>query len=297
MLLAASTAAPVMGEPLGPDCGYAAWVDDSALRRYDGLRLGLERARLPRVCRIEPGPQGDAGLIDEQRASVAQGSRAAPLFLVGEGAVGRALPLATDIPAVYAVVRYLAGGELLEPLPEVAAWSGVVAEVDAARVGRLLSAMGPDRRPRVLFGPGTPEDVAARFARAAELDLADESSAVDVVLHLRLLRGAQPPEFEAARALALQRRAILVSDDRARFGQGAGVLLLPDDDMLGRQAAEQARRWRALPQAVPPTRGFASLEVWVDLEALDRQGLALPLPFLARADRLRRGLAPGSPAR
>jgi hypothetical protein len=80
-----------------------------------------------------------------------------------------------------------------------------------------------------------------------------------------------------------------VTDDRARFGQGAAVVLLGRHHLGGKAAAECGRRLRAQPDVKIPPYGLPGLEFWVDLAAADAQGLELPLPFLARADRLKRG--------
>lgn len=295
-LLGLLVAAPLGAEPPGPDCRFEAWVDADALGRYDGLRLGLERARLPRVCRADLGrpppddPAAPARLLGE---AFAAGRLDPPLFLVGEEAFALARAHAADLPAVYALVRYRADGAPLGPLPAPPGWTGVVAEVDARVVGRLVGEAFPGRTPRVGLAPGSDGEAAARLARAAGLDLAGPEGPLDALLHLTLVPGQGAPDFAAALAAARARGALLFSDERGRFGQGAAVLLLADEDLLGRQAAEQARRWRAEPGAPPAPRALQALEVWVDLEALDRQGVELPLAFLARADRLRRAPPPG----
>jgi hypothetical protein len=89
----------------------------------------------------------------------------------------------------------------------------------------------------------------------------------------------------------------LLCGDRGRFGHGAAVVRVPDSALLGRVAAEAARRLRAGEGAGAPLRiAVRATEVWVDLEAADAEGFVPPLAFLAGVDRLRRPLgAPGRP--
>jgi hypothetical protein len=118
--------------------------------------------------------------------------------------------------------------------------------------------------------------------------LADEDPPA-AVLHLRLGVGEQPVDFATALKRARALKAPLISDDRGRFGQGAVVTLVARHALVGRATAETALRLqtdpttRLLPHAVP------GIEVWIDLAAADAQGLKVPLPFIARADHLKRG--------
>ena len=46
---------------------------------------------------------------------------------------------------------------------------------------------------------------------------------------------------------------------------------------------------RVDPKAKLTPRKVTGFEVWVDLRAADEQGIELPLAFIAKADKLRRG--------
>jgi hypothetical protein len=152
------------------------------------------------------------------------------------------------------------------------------------------------------------EEVAKRFATAAGVQIlrpipvgpaptspvmpTGPSGPVDqrppqAMLHVRMGVGEHLLPFEQALAEAQRLRIPLLSDDPARFGAGATLLVVPDYQRLGRMAAEAGRRlWRNEPNALEPLV-VHSTEVWVDLIAAEAIGLHPPLTFLASADRVR----------
>ncbi|MDA1195867.1 MAG: hypothetical protein O2894_11865, partial [Planctomycetota bacterium] len=97
------------------------------------------------------------------------------------------------------------------------------------------------------------------------------------------------PSFEEALAEARRLGVPFISDDRVRFGQGAVIVLVARHDLLGRAAADEARTLREEPERAQRPRIVPGFEVWVDLAAAEALGVELPLPFLARVDRLKRG--------
>jgi len=303
--------APSVGadDPLGPECRFVAVVDvgdGSALRRYDGLRKGLEQARLPRICREAYDAARTRVALDRLATEVAEGAREPVLFVLGEDAARDVLRARPALPVLTAVRRYTVGGRPAGlGLDAQADHAGVVAQTEAAHVGRLLRQATGRERPRVLRPGPAPTDSAATWLEAAGVELADPAAPgrVDAVLDLGLEpaggSGTRDAEaFARLRARAQALRAPIWTDDRTRFGHGAHVVLATDDDLVGRTLADLGRLALADREApLPAVRAISSLEVWVDLEALDHSGIDVPLPFLARADRLRRGLPPGPEGR
>ncbi|MFV1959711.1 MAG: hypothetical protein ACC662_09910, partial [Planctomycetota bacterium] len=129
------------------------------------------------------------------------------------------------------------------------------------------------------------------LASAAGFQLVTEGSGKppDVLLHLTLREGEHPRPFAESVARARREQIPLLSDDRAHWRHGAAVLVLPDDALLGRVAAEAGRELLAAAQPLLLARDVGVAEVYLDLEAARAEGLEAPLRFLAGADHLRRG--------
>lgn len=281
-------------------CVVPVFVDDDATLRaaYDGLRLGLEEASLPRACRRAPPTADEGGWATVAREVVAEG---AP-FVVAMGPVScarvAAAPFAGPagrLPCVYVDVALSAGRVVAPEPPRVPLPCAVVrAEVGFERVGRVLRDLLPGRPvPAVRFPWVAPSPVAvtlrAGLEAAAGVRLVDDPSVPpDVVLDAPGGgEGSEP--FSASLARATSLRVPVVSLDRGRFGQGAAVVVVPDAPLLGRVAAEAARRLVGGEGRDEPLRlSTRATETWVDLEAAAAEGLDPPVPFLARADRLRR---------
>jgi hypothetical protein len=290
-------------EAVGAPCVHTAVLepgDAGAQALYEGLRLGLERARWERVCEELPGADAAVRSAFAQAwaprvaAAVAAGGTRPWLFLVGAALPAEAEAQVAAVPHVVARMGYAVGGRPLGPVPTAGRLRGVVLGlVEAADVGERLRAWSGRDRPRVLWrGAGTPEEVAA-FLDAAGLERVDPRDPhkpgaglrFDAVLHLRL---AGEPRASFADALAAARAGgcPLVSDDRARFGQGAAFVLVPDHELLGRVAADVARRLALEGGSLEDAeRHVPGMRTWIDLEACDRQGLNV----------LRRGRAVESP--
>lgn len=252
-------------EPTGVVCGLYAFVEpeDAGSRAvYDGLRKGLELAHLPRVC-MEALHESET-LMQEFVGRVRK-DRALPLFAIGDGPWAQVKDL--NVPRVVVVERYSVKGKPVEPLPTEAGVAVVYADLPAARIKAALTDLAAD--------------VVARDEWRA-----DEWGGL--ILHLRWGR-RDPGTYAKAVKRARDRKTALVSDDRGRFGRGAIVTLVPRHDLVGRAAAEAARQLRANPKAKLKPRAITGFEIWVDLEAADEQGIELPLAFLAKADKLRRG--------
>ena len=303
------------GEPTGTTCDLYALVDPGDagyLVAYDGLRKGLELAQLPRVCRYDPEPAtgGVVGFLERQAADGAvrreAGLPVEPLFAVGDASAAAVLALQTTQPFVMVVERYTASRNPLIPLPDPARGAVVYADLPAERVGQVLRALlgreavyvkwVMDESPGpAAMAPGLAFAAAAGCTLEVFEQVAPPPPPLDAVLHLRFDQAHAPiVPFEEALAFARSRGLPLITDDRARFGHGAVVVLVARHDLLGRAAADEARKLRADPSYSAKPRAVPGLEVWVDLEAADKQGIALPLPFLARADKLRRGASRGA---
>lgn len=282
-------------EELGPRCGLYAVVDegDAGMRKiYDGLRKGLELAHLPRVCReAQPETQVERDRFLERLAT----EKRSPLFVIGDAAAKDLSAPMPRITRVFALERYTAGGRPLRDLPVVDRSALVYAARPAERVGEILRGLTGGKQVVALLPRAQEADVeskaVARFLKATGVAVAGAGQKPQVVLHLRLPFPGGHASFADALALARKRRVPLVSDDRARFGQGAVVTLVGRHDLVGKAAAECGRRLRATPDVKIPPYGLPGVEVWVDLGAADAQGLEPPLPFLARADRLKRAPA------
>jgi hypothetical protein len=298
-------------DPAGSaDCGVWAWRDEDETLRvaYDGLRLGLEEANLPRICLRQPSaptPEGFAASVKEVVAS-------APPFVAALGPqVGARLAAAPmegpsgRLPAVYVDVAWTVAGRTVPSPPSPPVPCAVVrAEVSAEAWGEVLRRLLPGRPQPTILLPWTAEDAGAaalrrEFGRAAGVEtrtLTEGGAGVDAILEWAPGRGETIEGFDAVVARARALRVPLLSADRGRFGRGAAVVLAPDAALLGRVAAEAARGLVAGEGRTSPLRrAVRATEVWVDLEAADAEGLSPPLPFLASASRLRRPVAAPSP--
>jgi hypothetical protein len=301
---------PAAGEP--PTEGTACRVpalkaeDDSGLlATYDGVRLGLEEANLPRICWRPVAPDDAAGW--GRVAAEIAADRSAFAVVFGRRAAARwiAAPHAARTPTVYVDVATVAAGRASPPALEPPVPSAVVrAETPVERWGKTVRDLLPARpRPvvRIAWSDETAEAGAWRrgVAEATGLTLrmgAPDEAGFDAILDVACGLGETRTSFETSVAQARARRIPLLSTDRSKFGRGAAVVLVPDHALLGRVAAEAARRLAAGEGVSRPLAlSVTSLEVWVDLEAADAEGLKPPLPFLARADRLRRGLVGDTP--
>ena len=274
--------------------------DPGLLAISDGVRRGLEEANLPRICRrrVEPDDTANWGLAAAEVAA-----EKAPFAVVfGRRAAARwiAAPHSTRTPTVYVDVATMAAGRPSPPAIEPPVPAAVVrAETPVEKWGKTLRDLLPGRPQlvvRIAWEAETAEAGAWRreVAEAAGLTLrvgVPEAGGFDAILDVSCGLGETPMPFETSLAEARARRIPLLSTDRSKFGRGAAVVLVPDHALLGRVAAEAARRLTAGEGiARPLAMSVTSLEVWVDLEAADAEGLKPPLPFLAAADRLRRGL-------
>jgi hypothetical protein len=282
--------------PAPPACVVPAFVpdDDAGLwTTYDGVRRGLEEASLPRVCR-HPVP----ATADDLEAALAPAREAGtPLaFAVGREAIGRvaeairALPPGRRPPCVYVDTALVSGSAAFPGDPDVPLPAAVVrAEVPLRRWRALVEALlpGKDGGPPRLFlppaAPGGPEADPVPLARALGVDLVASAGAAQAVLDWDLLARRPSPADASARPV--------LSSDRGRFGTGACALVVPDHLRLGRVAADAGRRLLAGTEGRSAALrvGVPTSEVWIDLDACDRAGFSPPLPFLAGADRLRRG--------
>jgi len=288
-------------ERTGVECGLYAIVDlddAGALAVYDGLRKGLELAQMPRVCRedLEPSAAVLATFLKGLPAAEAR-----PVFAIGEQVSARLAEAETKHARVLALERYTIKGVPLRALPEAESACVVYADLPVRRVGTVVHSLSGMAKARVALAidaekSGTKADraLSAFLEAAALLRLAAQPETRGVappaaVLHLRFGVGEQRLSFAAALARARALKAPLISDDRARFGQGAVVTLVAHHDLVGRATAETALRLRKDPTTRLLPRAVPGMEVWVDLAAADAQGLKVPLPFIARADKLRRG--------
>ncbi|MDJ0520957.1 MAG: hypothetical protein QNJ90_02665 [Planctomycetota bacterium] len=309
LALLALVLAPVAAlgeEERGTTCDLHAFVDaddTGVLALYDGLRKGLELAQLPRVCQAELDPRtGIAGFLEQLAAEASllltEGRPIGPVFAVGDVSAEALVAAGTRLPRVFAVERYTSARKPLRPLPADEGAAVVYADLSVEAVGALLRRLTGTSRPAVawawdakVFPPSAHEPVMA-FGQAAKVLLkgAEKKAGVQALLHLRLGVGERLLPFDEAVRLARELGVPLISDDRGRFGQGAVVTLVARHRLVGRLAADAARRLRAEPGKVPAPRAVPGVEVWIDLKSADAQGVAVPLPLLAGADRLKRGV-------
>ena len=295
LLLLLSTPCAHAEDAQGPRCELLAFVDegDAGMRKiYDGLRKGLELAQLPRVCQ-EPLPT-----TDEERAALhtrLRGQSALPVFAVGDDAVRLLSGPMPNITRVFALERYTVRGRPLLDLPVFDRLAIVYAARPAERIGEVLRGLTGRKQVRAWLAPHAEKAVRVaqrQFGEAAGLTWVEKAVSAerpDLVLHLRLAGRPAAEPFAAALATARRLQVPLVCDDRGRFGQGAVVTLVGRHDLLGKAAAECGRRLRKDPRVRIPPYGLPGVAVWVDLGAADAQDLPVPLPFLARADRLEAG--------
>lgn len=294
-------------------CGIPGLLDDEdeGLRvAYDGLRRGLEEANLPRICLRHPQKDDDASwarlateLVLERPPFVVAlgrrvGARLASLTL--DGPTGR-------IPCVYVDVASVVAGRSLPAAPHPPSPCAIVrAEVAVEGWGTVLRGLLPGRpQPTVLlpWSSESKEALALRNEAAAgggfEVHLASEGpAAADAILDWAPGVGETVDSFSSMAARSRTLRIPLLSGDRGRFSHGAAVVRVADAGLLGRVAAEAARRLKeGEGRDVPLRLAVRTTEVWVDLEAADAEGLVPPLPFLASADRLRRPLPISPPER
>ena len=312
VLLAGLAVAPAArgGDPgSATGCVVPVFVDEDAtlVRAYDGLRLGLEEANLPRACREAPPSDDAAGWALAAREARDAG---AP-FVVAIGRASAASVAATAfegpsgrLPCVYVDVAVSLGFAAFPDAPRrPRPFATVRSEIPLERLARVVLDLLPGRPTPTALLPWSkvPADVAALLARAEAATgvrwSTDAAVPPDVILDLPLGAGETREPFAAVLARARGLRVPLLSVDRARFGEGAAVVVVPDAALLGRVVAEASRRAVAAGPGDDPVRLVVrTTEVWVDLEAAAAEGLDPPLPFLARADRLRRARPVPAPA-
>lgn len=294
----------------GIACAVPAFVDDDAtsLAAYDGLRRGLEEAHLPRVCRHRV--DGDATAWSRKAGEIAaQG--AAWVFALGASSSLKVAATSWPtrdgtgrIPCVYVDGVATSAGVPFLPPPERAPPAAIVrAETPIeVTVPLLRRAFGADRRPtlRLAWRGDSPSarpwrDAVEAAGISTRVEGEDAGSAVDAVLDAPIGLGETALAPDAALALAKSLRVPLFSLDRGRFGHGAAVVVGPDAALLGRVAAEAARRVLAGEGQDRPLRlAVRAVELWIDLDAADAQGFHVPLPFVAAADRVRSTRAPAT---
>jgi hypothetical protein len=297
-LLGARSAAA--GEEEGIGChnfGVLFAEDAGQMRIYDGVRKGLELAQLRRVC-LEDVKEDDASFaafgrkIEATAAAAPAGAPPPLVFLIGPRAVSRGLAARLPAPTVCVDVGWTAARAPLVPLATPSAPGAVVrADLGGERLGQVLRELLGKERPRVRVAWATVPDAAAKglaaLAEAAGFDASPGAEEAWLHVHAGLGEALEP--FPDLVKRARERHVPILSDDPARFGQGATVVLVPDFELVGRVAADAGRRLLAAgPVSVLPATRVATVEVWVDLDAADAQGVSIPLPFLASVDRLKR---------
>ena len=322
LLLVLLPALPALGEDeAGTTCDLQALLDpDDAglLVAYDGLRKGLEIARLPRVCRHDPAPDtgGVAGFLERRAMAAAplreNGKLIEPFFAIGDASCAAVQDTGTNLPCVMAVTRYTAKRRPLQELPRTERGSVVYADVAAEQVGSLVRSMGKAGRAKPYVGGGwIKEDAVTKaFEAAASVDAAagwmwqpnelkgerELTFQPLVFLSLRLDPTKEAMPFAQLLHYSREHKVPIVSDNRAHFGLGAVVVIVPRHDLLGKAAADEGRKLRAGGTPRKEARAVPGFEVWVDLAAADAIGFDLPLAFLARADRIKRARRPASGA-
>jgi hypothetical protein len=323
--LGASGAPGAGGEPEpkreGVTCRHWAVLlpeDAGQHRIYDGIRKGLELAQMERVC-LKEVEDTEASFKDLVAWHATLPKPEPLLFAIGRRAGARLVAAGYAGPGVLISTEVTVKGEPLAPEPALGPrMARVRAEIPAEVLGnsvRELLAVPPGARPLVegvsAMGPfGVETEPFERFLQSAGLranalgvpDSPEAKRAGALAhLHVRLPFGFALEPFESARKQAYGRRVPIVSDDPARFGTGATLVIVPDHQRVGRTAAEAGRRlWQNEPDALGKPLVVRTTEVWVDLVAAQEIGLEPPLTFLAAADRVRAppkkaAPAPGAP--
>ncbi len=274
--------------------------ENEILRRvYDGIRKGLEQAQLPRIClELASGPR-EANKIYERLAS----SPPPLLFVLGRDAEASLGAHFATVPRVYVDTAWLVNGAPLPPDPDVRPPAAIVrGEVSAAHVAEALRELDlRSSRPVARLSWIDPDDalqaVARRLGDAAGFRpaFAPADGNPQVLLDLGVGAGEHRQKLSRLVTAAEKERVPLVSDDRSAWGRGAAVVVMPDAFLLGRAAAEEGRRLLLEDRTRVLRRTVGAFEVGVDLGAAAREGLDVPLGFLARADMIRRGPARPSP--
>lgn len=294
----------------GSACEVPAFFEDddaTFLAAYDGLRRGLEEAQMPRVCRRKV-EGGDAPAWDRVARDVsAKGPAFVVVFGRAYGARAAAAPFVRPdglgrIPCVYVDVASSVAGTPFPVLPDPAPPAAVVrGEVPFETIVPVLRRLWPAAtRPSVLLAWRGESEAATAWRRAVatvgvDTRLAEGGAGpADLLLDAPLSLGEATIPFartlERARALSLP----VLSLDRGRFGKGAALVVASDAALVGRVAADAARRLRDGEGADRALRlTVRSVEVLLDLDAADAQGLSIPLPFVASADRVRWSRKPG----
>lgn len=293
----------------GSACEVPAFLEDddaAFLAAYDGLRRGLEEAQLPRVCRRRVAPDEPAAWERVARDVSAKGAAFVVVFGRAYGARAAAAPfLRPDgggrIPCVYVDVVASVGGAPHPVLPDPAPPAAVVrGEVPFEAVLPVLRRLWPaSARPSVALAWKEESEAAAAWRRAVGAAgvetrlVAEGPGAAELVLDAPLALGEAPLPFAETLARSRAWRRPVISLDRGRFGKGAAVVVASDAALVGRVAADAARRLRDGEGADKALRlSVRSVEVLLDLDAADAQGLAVPLPFVAAADRVRASRKP-----
>ena len=307
LTLAASGVAPARAgdEPeQGTACEVPAFFEDddaTFLAAYDGLRRGLEEAQLPRVCRRKV--EGDDAAAWERLARdvSAKGPAFVVVFGRAYGARAAAAPfLRPDgkgrIPCVYVDVASSVAGTtypaIAEPAPPAAVVRGEVPfEAVLPALRRLWPAVA---RPSVSLAWRGESEAAHAWRRAVAAAGVDTRLAEggtgrnELFLDAPLALGESLLPFAETLVRARAASLPVLSLDRGRFGKGAALVVASDAALVGRVAADAARRLRDGEGADKALRlSVRSVEVLLDLDAADAQGLAVPLPFVASADRVR----------
>lgn len=288
-------------EPVGTACGYPALLaeDDAGLRAiYEGVRLGLEKAHLLRVCLEDPipadAPAWDAFEKRWQAAAARARQREEPppvVFALGDVAAGHLARRLSALPRVFAVQRLAVAGRPLRALPVVARGAALaVAQVDAERLRPTWHELAGGYVPRIHLAAGASLTAKRRAQLVAFVEGAGGKVIAEGRPHFVLcLRSAQASFADAAKQASTW-KVPLVCDDPRRFGQGATVVFGPDHGQVGRTAADLARVLITTTPASPLTRTLHGIRVHVDLEAADRASVELPMAFLASADHIRPGI-------
>ncbi len=280
--------------PLASPIRAVLFDEDAGLERfaYDGIRDGLEDAKLPRVRQETPFG------TDEGRAAILARLEAHPpplLFVLGPTAGAFFADKLPDVPRVFVDTAWYVNGEEYPPAPSPQGRAVVVrAVVNGSRVAEVLRRIDRTgkRHAGMLSWPATSDGLARAadaLATAAGFDRVEGTAEPDLLLHLRLGAGEKPASFASLVARARRDQVPLVSDDVAHWQRGAAIVVLPDLRLLGRVAANVGRMVLA-PAEHPPARSTVNVsEVRVDIRAARAEGLVVPLECLAWADRLRRG--------
>ena len=319
VLLCLCAGAPLAAEEeQAPTCAIHALLltpeDGRLWQMYDGVRMGLEVARLPRICVVAADTEAEqeafqAQLATELERPTPSMPRGPLAFAFGDEAGDLLVRLSPRVPRVFVTQRFSMEERPLATLPKPEGLHAVVyGDIEVEWLGRMLRDLLQVETPRVAGAWHKERDAAgplvemqmqqlARRAGITWTPLDDAERPPQALLHLRFGLGERLLPLAEARALSRRLGAPLVGDDPTTFGQGIHVTVVSVTQAAGTRRGGGRTPPRPRPDALaaapsrgrepalggPRRLGCAGLHL---AAALPRPGAQAP-PWSARAGRAR----------